>query len=434
MGLVPCSKPLAARWSEPILGLIPLRALKKGAPARRFLLVAAANILAAGAGLALFSLMAKSQGPSALGQMSLALSFLVYGLILSNYGTDSAAIRAVSQNPEIAPRMIANVVAFRLTTNVPILIGGALLAFYYRGSHVPALMAILTCSLIAGAVSPAWLATGTERSDVLGYYTVASPVATLLFALLFTFIGWPSGILAFAAARVAGDLVATVGLLWWVLATFRLPGRPQVADVLELGRVANPIGASRVISGFGQAADLFILSLIVSRVDTGIYAASLRVYLLLVSMSLLYSGVVFPAFSRAAKDGGGAVKAHLYDNLKRTLPFAAAALLAVAGSAPLLLGIVFGPQFQQSEILLRVLCVATLFNFASVTIGTALMAIGRFHQFMQNTMLSTIILIFAKILLTVEFGPIGAAAATCLAEAAMMVLQLRSLTAKQQQI
>ena len=371
--------------------------------------------------------MAKSQGPTELGHMALALSFMVYGLILSNFGTDSIAIRAVSQEPGTAPKLVGDVIAFRLASNVPVVIGGAILALYYGGSSVPGLMALLAGSLVVGAIAPAWLAVATERSDVLGAYNVASPIATLLLALLFLTLGWPHGIYAFAAARVAGDLIAALGLMWWTATKIGRIAKLRVADVVLLGRTARPIGASRVTSGLGQAADLFIVSMIVSKVDTGIYAASLRVYLLLLSMSLLYSGVVFPAFSRAAQEGVEPIRDGLRNSLKRALPVAVAATLGVAALAPLLLRVVFGPQFAGSEVILRLLCIAALFNFVAVMVGTALLAAGRFREFMQNTMLSTLILVVAKAALTARFGIVGAAIATSLAEGAMIVLQWRSL-------
>lgn len=390
-------------------------------------MVAIANIVAAVAGLALFSLMAKSQGPVELGHMALALSFMVYGLILSNFGTDSIAIRAVSQEPGVAPRLIGDVIAFRLATIGPVLIGGALLALYYGGSSVPGLMAVLAASLVIGAIAPAWLAPATERSDVLGIYSVASPIMTLLLATLFVTVGWPHGIYAFAVARVAGDLIAALGLMWWTAAAIGRIAKPRLADVVQLGRTARPIGVSRVTNGLGQAADLFIVSMIASKVDTGIYAASLRVYLLILSMSLLYSGVVFPAFARAAKSGIGSVRETLHRSLKRTVPLAVAAALGIVVLAPWLLRIVLGPQFGGSEIILRLLCVAALFNFVAVVIGTALLAAGQFREFMHNTLLSTLILIVAKATLTARFGITGAAVATSLAEGAMMFLQWRSL-------
>jgi len=359
--------------------------------------------------------------------MALALSFLVYGLILSNFGTDSIAIRTVSQEPAAAAKMVGDVTAFRLATNMPIFVGGALLALHYGGSAVPGLMAVLAGSLMIGAIAPAWLAPATERSDVLGAYNFASPMATLLFALMFLTIGWPHGIFAFAVARVAGDLVAALGLMWWTAATIGGISRPRLEALVQLGRTARPIGLSRVTSGLGQAADLFIVSMIVSKADTGIYAASLRVYLLILSMSLLYSGVVFPAFARAAKSGIGQVRETLRTTLKATVPLAAAAALGVAALAPLLLRIVFGPQFAGSDGILRLLCIAALFNFVAVVIGTAMLAAGQFREFMQNTLLSTVILIIAKAALTARFGTAGAAVATSLAEGALMLLQWRSL-------
>ena len=125
-------------------------------------------------------------------------------------------------------------------------------------------------------------------------------------------------------------------------------------------------------------------------------AASLRVYLLILSMSLLYSGVVFPAFARAAKEGIGPVRDLLRDTLKRTVPLAVLVALGVAGLAPLLLKIVFGPQFAGSDAILRLLCIAALFNFVAVVIGTALLAAGQFRDVMHNTLLATLILVVAR--------------------------------------
>lgn len=390
-------------------------------------MVAVANVAAAVAGLALFSLMARSQGPAALGQLAVALSFLVYGLILSNFGTDSIAIRSVSQEPATAPRLVGEVIAFRLFTIVPVSIGGAVLALHYAGSSVPGLMAVLAISLVIGAVAPAWLAPATERSDVLGAYNLASPVVTLLTALLFLSVRWPEGVYAFAAARVSGDLFAALGLMWWAAATIgRIPS-PRPDKIVQLGRTARPIGVSKVVSGLGQAVDLLIVSMIVSKVDTGIYAASLRVYLLIVSISLLYSGVVFPTFARAAKSGLVPVRNHLRDVLRGTVPLAIIAALAFATLAPLLFRFIFGPQFAGSDLILRLLCLAALFNFVAVIIGAALVAAGQFQDFKRNTILSTLLLVVAKTVLTARFGTTGAAVATSMAEAAMMILQWRSL-------
>lgn len=401
--------------------------LAKDKPMRRFFLVAVANIVAAAAGLALFTLMARSQGPVELGHMALALSFMVYGLILSNFGTDSIAIRTVSRDPESASGVVGVVIAFRLVTNIPVIFLGTMLALAYAGSTIPGLMAILVLSLTIGAIAPAWLAPATERSDVLGAYNIMSPVVTFLTAVSFLNLGWPHGIYAFAVARVVGDLIAASGLLWWAMKVTGKIDRPNFNEILKLGRKAGPIGLSRVISGLGQAADLFIVSIFVSKHDTGIYAASLRIYLLMLSMSLLYSGVIFPAFARAAKDGVQSVVRHLHGALKATIPLAVSAMLLIILLAPSLLHVAFGTEFAGSALILRLFCVSALLNFTSVMIGTALLATGQFRDFMQATIFSTIILVVAKIIFTACFGIIGAAVATSLGEGAMIAFQWRLL-------
>ncbi len=110
-------------------------------------------------------------------------------------------------------------------------------------------------------------------------------------------------------------------------------------------------------------------------------------------MSVLYLGVVLPAFARAAAEGVEQIRRARQSSMRVTLLVSTAAAIVIGLTAPYVLRLAFSPAF-----------------------GSGGDASGHARDEMRGTMIGTGAGQIAKIIMTWHFGIMGAAWATLLSE------------------
>lgn len=395
----------------------------------RFLMLAAANMAGAAAGFLLLSVIGHASGAAALGQISVALSVLTYAQIVTNFGSDSFAIRAVVARRSTARDLIPTVIASRLALCIPtLLVVGALCLAVPSLSDERAIIAMLSVSVLASAILPLWAAQAFEQTGVVAICNVAGPVLNLALALVAA--ATDIGVLGYAAARVATDGVIAVGLLAWTLRRQGWGPWPQWSELVRFIRGAAPIGGSKLLNGASLASDLIIVDLFATAAaNVGHYAAPARVYALVLTLSAMYFVIVLPIFSRAATRGPLWLKAEMTRSLLRTLPAALLGAGLVAFLARPLLHVGFGADFVEAAPILNLLMIAAVANLISRTFGQALIAGGSASAEMRATLIGVVVAICAKIGLSAAYGVTGTAFATVGGELLLLLLQGRAVMA-----
>jgi O-antigen/teichoic acid export membrane protein len=395
----------------------------------RFLMLAAANVAGAAAGFLLLSVIGHASGAAALGQISVALSVLTYAQIVTNFGSDSFAIRAVVAGRAAPRALIPTVIASRLALCIPtLLVVSALCLAVPTLNDERAIIAILSVSVLASAILPLWAAQAFEQTGVVAICNLAGPVLNLALGVVAAVTD--IGVLGYAVARVAADGLIAVVLLAWTLRRHGWGPWPQWSELVRFIRGAAPIGGSKLLNGVSLAGDLIIVDLFATAAaNVGHYAAPARVYALVLTLSAMYFVIVLPIFSRAAARGPLWLKAEMTRSLIRTVPVALLGTGLLAFLARPLLYFGFGADFVGAAPILNLLMIAAVANLVSRTFGQALIAGGAAPAEMRATLIGVIVAICAKIGLSAKYGVTGAALATVGGELLLLLLQGRAVMA-----
>jgi PST family polysaccharide transporter len=327
--------------------------------------------------LAATVVLARVLTPQEFGLVSLALVVIGFLDVISDLGVSQALIYFDADRRRTDAALLATVVVGAL-----IAVGLALLApVVGRQLHEPdtvPLLRLLALSIFAGSlgVVPDTLL----RKDLDFRHRV--PVQLSLsatrgvLAIVLALAGF--GVWALAIAQVAAQIVSSA--VAWALVRYR-PGRDvwrvRRAELAELIRYGAPTAASGLLNNLVLNIDYIIVGRVLGATQLGLYTLAFRVpEMLVVSVFQIVSSVTFPAYSQANKSLERVRRAYLRVlRLQNTYGLLMSALLFVL--APLVIAVVFGPEWNASIHSMQALAVYAAFRSLGMGVVDLLKGIGR---------------------------------------------------------
>lgn len=408
---------LVARW-------------RAGAPGQsvigRFAIQGIGQVGSMACSFAVTLVMVRALGVSGFGYAALGQSALTYALVVSNFGTDIFATQTTAHDHTTLNRNLTAVMAVRAVMLVPTTI--AIAALCLSGVWEPdeqLAVALFSLSAVANIAYPLWAAQALERAKAIAAVTFGVQLLNLVFALAAAWLH--GGVVAFALAKIGSDAIVAIALSVWMRR--ELGGRPErisLAFFRDFLRRSAPLGVSGILRALALASDLIMLSFYVSSTLVGLYAVPFRIFLVLLTLSGVYSVVILPTYVRGAAQGSEALASILKQTMR--LPFLAylAGLIAIGLTARLMLGLIFGPDFAAGSLSLQILMIAAACNFSNRSYRLVMLASHRQVDDMRSTIVATLINLVAKAVLIPLFGIAGVAAGTAIGEASLALLQRRN--------
>lgn len=387
---------------------------------------AVAHGASAAALLATTMLIARSDGPVALGRytyllwlMQLLATLLTVGMpvALTKFVAESAA--SDDGSDRAALRM-----ALRTHAAILALAGGAAVALVACRAVAPAPTAVVVAgmaAIVAVTDVEAWFA-GHRRFRSLAVASVAGAATQLGVAV------------AVATARLpwmdfVGVFVLANGVSLATLASIRQPSRGRVAP-LAVERRAEFVKLTAVLtlavvveSMVWGRPELFFLNRYHPGVDLGLYGAALRIASLAAMMPMVLGAAFLPEMS-ALKAAGDRIGMHT--TLRRTT------LLLVAVAAPLAIGgallagpgvtLVYGARFGGASTATSVLLLGALLNAPTVTLSAVVMVGPRPRLLAEVGVPAAVLNVVLDFVLVPPLGPVGAALATGMVQLACVAI------------
>jgi O-antigen/teichoic acid export membrane protein len=229
---------------------------------------------------------------------------------------------------------------------------------------------------------------------------------------------------ALGAFFVVAPVVAVLVLAATVpLVRSRFPLRPR----WRLETLRAFLGAALsfgVATATGQAyiyAALILCGLVADAHQTGLFAASFRVYIIVATIPGILVTGVFPLLARAAAEGDTSerLRRQVEPLVVITAALGGAAALACALGAPAILAIVAGSEFDGAIPVLRVQGVALGLTFVIAALGFTLLARHAHRAIVVGNLLALAVSATTVLLLAPGHGARGAAWATVLGESVL---------------
>jgi O-antigen/teichoic acid export membrane protein len=391
-------------------------------------------------GFVINALLARLLSPSEMGAYFATFTLVLVGSIVAQLGLDRSAVRFVSTGIGTGQHGQARHVIRTVFTvgTISAIVTGLVLILGLGGWLARSVFHSETMETVI-PFAAGWLVFNSLRSLLVetfrgfqqwGISTMfdslfVDVLSALTFGVLLGMHARPSvrgvvaismGYTAVAAVIVAGLLLRRVRRLGW-------EGRVPRGEIFAM---AWPVLITdSAIYLLGTGVDLLVLGAFRPLSEVAVYGAATRLMMLVVAPFRVLQGVTPPIIAELYSQGR---KKELEQAIRPAATLAglpaALALLVFLFFGSSVLGLVYGPFYEQGAAILAILSAGRLVAVWTGSCGLALMMTGHQKQMMYVTVVTGLMSIAAGILVAPEFGGVGVAAATAGMASLQNLLQL----------
>jgi PST family polysaccharide transporter len=369
--------------------------------------------------------------PSQFGLLSLAQGVVLYFDLLTDYGFNLSATRAIAtQRDSLAS--VSKIFWSTLSAKVILMTGSAvalaaLVTFIPKFRETADVYAASFLYVIGTAFFPIWLFQGLERIKVAA---VALGVARILTVpALFLFVHSGQDCVLAAAIQASVQVTATIFILPILFASIKLQWyRPSFPDLVQTFKAGWPLFISGCALYVGTSSTTVVLGLAAGKAQVGYYSAADKLIKAVVAMLSPISQALYPHVT--------ALKTASPDSALRVIrkSFVSVGALALCLSfitfllARPICHVILGSSFTESINVLRWLSpLPLLFGLMSV-FGTQTMLVFEMDVAMSRIMFASALAgIPLTLLLSILFGAPGAAVGSVALASAMVIAMVATL-------
>jgi O-antigen/teichoic acid export membrane protein len=371
--------------------------------------------------------LARLLGTEGFGLISFAGALVGYFGLGVNPGLDLIGTRQVARRPETLHRTVVTIQSLRL-----VLAGLAYAALAAVAAALPLGPEARRVVLLTGLTLPAiganlgWAFQGTERMAAIATATVSGQAVLLAGVLLV--VGGREQLLRVPLLQVAAEVTAATILLVLFTHLHGLPaGAPDRAVARASLRETVPLFSGRAMRALAMSFDVLTLRFYLGDASVGVYAASSRILLFLLSLAALYFTNLYPTLSRAVNWEKTSLQMLVRLSLRFTaLVGVGAGVGGFVLAAPLITS-AFGDRYAASVVPFRLHIIALTLMILAGNYRTLLLAFG--HQGTDTRIVASgaLLNVLLNLVLVPRLGPTGAAIAFLATEATILVLSQRAV-------
>lgn len=375
-----------------------------------------------GVALLTLTILSRYLGPTVFGQYTLVIAFLTL-FNISDLGVSTIAVRHLSTSDRNPDDLMGNI----LTIRTILAIGSAILAVSaaylieeqtYTKQAVALAAISLPLTIFSGSYSATFAANLKMEYAALG--NIAQSVVGLG-AMLFVVLT-DGGLLRLIIAYDIGVLANSLVCLYFARRFVRPHFRYDHHYIRDIVRDALPLGlAILVITAYGKI-DILLLKWFTDSDTVGLYGFSYRVVDLAFPLSFFFVGSVFPLLAVYHNDGDLDRFKRLYQRSHDILSLLGLGIVtAIILFAEPIVRILGGDAFAESVRSMQVLALAVALIWISNLVDHGLIAIGRQGSLLPIACLGLLVNIAANVILIPLYDKEGAAAATVITEATVLL-------------
>jgi O-antigen/teichoic acid export membrane protein/peptidoglycan/xylan/chitin deacetylase (PgdA/CDA1 family) len=323
----------------------------------------------------LFAVIARQLGQDAVGSFVVAFAYVQVVTILIDLGFDRVVVRRVAVDLAAMPRLIADIVGFKLLVAIPVtaLSWTVAAAIGYPYSTRVAI-ALLSAGLLLDSLNRTIDAVmaARERSGVLSVSVVVQRVSSAVLGVAAIATG--HGVWAVCMAYATGS---AIGLVTALVLMSRYIGRPALVPHPRhwpaLVRASAPFAIYDSLGFLLTKTDTLVLSLLASHATVGVYGAASRLYEASFALTYSINGAFIAMFTYLSRTSTPTVGTMYARAIKLALvvlvPLATALILEAEPISVLL----FGEGFRGTADSLRALAPAIVL-MAIVSLSASIVA------------------------------------------------------------
>ena len=363
-----------------------------------------------------FVLASRYLGPEQFGLLSLILAVYTIGFDIFTLGTSQALTRFVSvslgkDQPHQAHSYARLIWRFRLLESAFLLatafVVGPIFSGFYRQPllSLPTSLAFLSISGVLVADYFISLLRAYEQFATAAFLTVVNAGFKIVFIGLLISFSSPVSLLLVTLAFVASPTATAILGFALTPRIQSVPIPPQVkTDIIHFSKWLAVWGMA---ASLASRIDIILLGKLSSAYETGIYSAALKVASGFTLIGAALSTVLTPKISRLAHQSQVMKRKFVQIAGMAIVLIISMALVAIASIW--FIPFLFGPQYQASVPIFRILTLAAMLFIAALPANVSLVALGSSKWIGLSSLVQLVIVIVVGLLLIPRLGGQGAA-------------------------
>ena len=375
------------------------------------------------------ALLTRHLGVVRFGQYTTVISLVAVVSTVTDAGMSVIGVREFSVREDAARNeLMRDLLGLRMTlTTVGVLLvaGFALAAGYGTPLLVGAVLASLgTIALVAQHTHTIPIS-AELRLGTLSALELARQVLTVAAIVVLVVLG--AGVLPLLAVVLGVNLVLippTAALARHKI-SLRLAVRPR--QWAALLRLTVSFSLASAVGTLYMFTTQIITSLVAGSHQSGLFAASFRIFIVITVVPGTLAGGALPLLARAARDDRERLAYAMQRIFETSLILGVAAAVGILGGAQFIIHVVAGPKYAASANVLELQGIALIATFMLAGWGYALLAMKRYRGVLLANLAAFVVSCTATVVLASSHGAIGAAVATLCGETVLAVGSLLAL-------
>lgn len=378
-------------------------------------------------GVVTIAVMTRHLGTEGFGQYTTIMGYLQIFGIMADFGLSITATQMLSHPHLPTLKIMNNLFSLRIISSIIFFLPAPLLlAFFPYSPEVKMGILINTLSFLCLTIFPIFLSVFQKYLATFRFAIseITNRVILLTLVLASIFYGW--GILGIVWAMVAGNAVQMILAYRWSRKYIPFTWEIDWNVWKQILSQSWPVGVSIFFNLLYFKADTLILSVVADPHDVGIYGASYKVLEVLVALPYLFSGLILPILTQNWASGNHAffrtVFQKSFDAMTLvTLPMVAGGILL----AKPIIGVVAGPEFEESAFILQILLVAAGVIYMCNLFSHAIVAIGEQKSVITSYIVTSIFALVTYTYFIPRYTTLAAAILTIASELMISYLVIR---------
>ena len=365
---------------------------------------------------------ARVLGPEGFGIIGFGLALSGYLSLAVTAGVNVIGIREVARYPNQAVDLASSVIAVRfILASITFALMGVLAWYLPKPATVRLVVLLTGLSFFSLALDTTWVHKGLEQNRRVGFAILLTEI--IYVALLFLLVHRPSDVIFVPLALFAGQIAAACFLGKSLFHQSKI--RVHLHQGWSFFVQCKFLVVTKLLRTLIFSFDIVLLGLIATEYEVGLYVAAYRICYFLLAFSNIISFSYLPGFTRVVSESLNDVTDLASRSAEMSwfiaLPFVFGGVIA---ALPLMVAI-FGNNYAEAALGFQILLISVGFLFMRETFENILHVYDLLKQETQVMTIACGLNIGLDFLLIPDYGLVGAAIATALADGVALIIVFR---------
>lgn len=384
------------------------------------------KVIATILGLAAIAVMARYLREIGFGQYTTIITFLSFFGIIADFGLTLVTSQMISRPGNNQAVLLNNLFSLRLISAVFFLGLAPLAVLFFPYEPIIKLgVAVTVLSFFFTALNQILVGFFQKNLTmaVVAAAEVVSRVILLIGIIITAYLNL--GLLGIMIATVAASLASFIMHYWFSRRFIKISWQIDLGVWREIIKKSWPLGLTIFFNLIYLRADIFILSLLKSQTEVGLYGATYKVLDVLTTLPFMFAGLILPILTLEwANQNFKKFNRVLQKSFDAMIMLAIPLIIGAQFTARPLMLLIAGENFVQSGNILKILILAIGFIFIGCLLAHAVIAIDKQKNIIGAYVFTAATSLIGYLIFIPRFSYYGAAWVTVYSELAIALFSL----------